>query len=526
MRDKAPVRLLVQSRRWRNPARLRSYEDHGSDRDFCSRAGESASRFGAFAAFRTGTFVAVFGRRSWSDLAPTILSARSIALADQAVVSGASFATMILLSRWTGPDQIGFYSIGTSILVTYLGIQDSLVSLPYTIQQSQSADPSAERAGGSLVHSVLWSSVGSAFLAIAALVALWMGSHAAIATMIGALAGAAPFALLREFCRRFAFAHLQMIRALTLDAATAAVQLFGLFWLGWSGKMTAAGAYMTIGVACALTSLSSLFFMRTRFIVRPVKTWDGANRSWRLGKWLLASQTIVSAQSYVTHWLLALSLGATATGVYAACASIVMVANPLVIGIGNTVAPRAARALTEGGPAKLRTEAIESAFLLSAATSLVCLILLLLGERILGFLFHGDVYAHRGSVIAMLGLTTVATAISLPAAISLASIGRPQLIVRFGSMGLALSAALVWLLAPRYGVLGAAFGSFIGNSVNSTGLWVAFVKSLERLDSAEKQTTDRTTDAEFVFPATNSRAVSSVGEKRTRPSSHDSHAES
>jgi O-antigen/teichoic acid export membrane protein len=251
-----------------------------------------------------------------------------------------------------------------------------------------------------------------------------------------------------------------------------------------------------------LTSLCSLFLTRGRFVIRPAQAWETTNRSWSLGKWLLASQTIVSAQSYVTHWLLALSLGVTATGVYAACASVVMVANPLVIGIGNTVAPRAARALKDGGAAKLQAEAIESAFLLGAATSLVCLALLLLGERILGFLFHGDIYAHRGPVIATLGLTMVATAISLPASISLASIGQPQSVVRSGSIGLALTAALVWLLAPRYGVLGAAFGSLIGNLVNSTGLWVAFLTALTRLHVAEKQKANQTQNAEFSLSTT------------------------
>ena len=47
-----------------------------------------------------------------------------LALADQAVV----FLTTVLIARWTSPGCPGSYSIGTSVLVSSLAIQDSLIT--------------------------------------------------------------------------------------------------------------------------------------------------------------------------------------------------------------------------------------------------------------------------------------------------------------------------------------------------------------------------------------------------------------
>src|SRR5690242_2365543 len=74
-------------------------------------------------------------KRVWFVLRQIVSGTRTLALADQAVVSGASFLTLILVSRWTNPSQVGHYSIGISMLLSTIAVQYSLVSLPYTIQR-------------------------------------------------------------------------------------------------------------------------------------------------------------------------------------------------------------------------------------------------------------------------------------------------------------------------------------------------------------------------------------------------------
>src|SRR5438093_6474367 len=73
------------------------------------------------------------------------------------------------------------------------------------------------------------------------------------------LAAAVPFASLREFGRRFAFAHMRVLQSLMLALAASAVQLCGLVWLGSTGRLSAVTACAAIGVAYALPSVAWLY---------------------------------------------------------------------------------------------------------------------------------------------------------------------------------------------------------------------------------------------------------------------------
>ena len=91
------------------------------------------------------------------------------ALFDQAVVSGASFLTMIMIGRWTNPVELGLYAIGVSVLLSFLAIQQTLISLPYQVQRYCPAATAAEHAGGALVQCGLLALLTIVLLTVAAL---------------------------------------------------------------------------------------------------------------------------------------------------------------------------------------------------------------------------------------------------------------------------------------------------------------------------------------------------------------------
>ena len=404
----------------------------------------------------------------------------AMGLADQAVVSGVSFVTTVLISHWTSPSELGLYAIGVSVLISMVAIQDSLILLPYTIQRHQPLSTPHEHAGGTLSHCGLLSAVGLTVLSVIALGLSARGSRPELTAMAWALAGVAPFALLRDFARRFSFAHLHMARALILDIAVAAIQLVALCWLGWTGKMSPVNAYIAIGGACALTGVVWLYFARTNFVVRVDQVPATMKQSWRLGKWLFALQITVSVQAWIPYWLLALGAGTTATGVYAACMSIVLFANPLMIGIGNTLAPKAALALKEGGYARLRREVIQDSLLLCAAMALFCLAIVFAGEDVMALLYHGKEYAGHGQTVLVLALALLASALGMPPTNALQAMERPQAIVWASSVGAIVTVILVWCLMIQWGLLGAAYGFLAGNVAGAVGRWIAFLTLVPR----------------------------------------------
>src|SRR5438552_13765681 len=105
----------------------------------------------------------------WSRLVDTDSGNHALALIDQAVVSGTSFLTTILIGRWCGASELGIYSLGFSLLVSWGCVHQSLIALPYTIYRHRTVrGTQAEYAGSALVQSGLLSTVAMVLLAIAA----------------------------------------------------------------------------------------------------------------------------------------------------------------------------------------------------------------------------------------------------------------------------------------------------------------------------------------------------------------------
>src|SRR3954470_24684248 len=56
-----------------------------------------------------------------------------LSILDQAIYSGTSFVTAILIGRATSPDQLGLYYVVLSIILVLAGAQEQIVSAPYLV---------------------------------------------------------------------------------------------------------------------------------------------------------------------------------------------------------------------------------------------------------------------------------------------------------------------------------------------------------------------------------------------------------
>jgi O-antigen/teichoic acid export membrane protein len=421
----------------------------------------------------------------WTAVMRVVFGTHFLALADQAVVSGTSLLSTVLVGRFTAPSQLGIYTIALSILGSLLAVQDALILLPYTIQRHRPSRSPAEHAGISLLHSGVLAAAATVALALAAVGGLMLGADASLIWLILALVLTVPSAMQREYGRSYAFAHLQVASALILDAAVAALQLGILGWLAWTGRMSAIGACAALGGACALTSIVWLYYARSNFLIRADQVQQATKESWGLGKWLCAGQLTVSMQGYASYWLLPLLVGMSETGVYAACNSIASLANPLLTAFRNTLTPRAVLAFKEGGGANLRRQAVRDALVLVGAMSLFSVAILLGGDILMRVVYHEPEYGGRSHVVTVLAIAMTAGAAGAPASNALASMERPQTIVLATSVGTVVTVAAVWILSIEWGLLGAAYGFLAGNVAGAAARWVAFLAVLARPDPAD-----------------------------------------
>jgi O-antigen/teichoic acid export membrane protein len=397
------------------------------------------------------------------------------ALIDQAVVSGASFLSTVIVGRWGHSSELGTYSIAISVLVSLVVTQESLVAWPYTIQRHETPEFPAEHAGGFLIQSVLLSAFAAAALITAGLSLSSTGVEQHLIALAWVLAATTPFALLREFARRISFAHLKMKQALLLDLAAAVVQLAGLGLLVWTGELSAASACAAIGVACAVTGIGWLYLVRKRFAFCWHRVPATLYSSWRVAKWLFANQIALSFQSYIGYWILAWTKGVAVAGVYTACMSIALFSNPFILGSSNSLVPRAALAWVEGGPTRLRRDSGRALIPLVAGMTVFCAIVFLAGDRLASILFSTNEYAGQGETITVLALAMLALAVGLPTTSALTSMGRADVVLWAGLGSAILTCLLVGGLGTVWGLVGAAYALLAGNLAKSAACWGVFV---------------------------------------------------
>lgn len=412
-------------------------------------------------------------RGGWAAIVRIMSGTHVLALMDQAVVSGTTFLSTVLVGRWSGPSQLGIYTIGLSVLASVIAVQDALILLPYTIKRHHPSRTPAEQAGLSLLHTEFLAAAAAAGLALMAVA--FGATHTDLMWLMCVLVLTVPFVLQREFGRTCAFARLQVVDALFLDASVAALQLGVLGWLGWSDRMSAVGACAALGVGCSLPSLVWLYRARSEFVIRMDQLRQATAESWRLGKWLCAGQVTVTIHGYASFWMLPRLISMAETGVFAASYSVASLANPILRAFRNTLTPRAVLAFKEGGGARLRRQAVRDALVLVGAMSLFCLVVLLGGGTLMSAVYRGPEYGGQGHIVTVLALAMLAGAAGLPASNALVSMERPQTIVLATSVGAVGTVLAVWIFSIEWGLLGAAYGFLTGNVAGTAARWATFL---------------------------------------------------
>ncbi|HUG89372.1 MAG TPA: hypothetical protein VML55_00975 [Planctomycetaceae bacterium] len=392
-----------------------------------------------------------------------------LAVVDQAVVSGTGFATSVLIGRLCSKAELGTYFLALSVVLFIRGMQEQIVSAPYTVYaQRRTGRELASYTGSVFVHQGLLT-----LLALAAVVGVGLAAHAGFGATILATPGAAvallaaiPFLLFREHLRQFAFARFRIATVIAIDAAVAVVQLGGLAVLAATGALHVASVYAVMGGACLVACGAWLVLGGRPFCVERLRLWPDWIHNWQFGRWMLASFLVGSSAPYVMPWFVAALRGAAETGVLAACSTLVGLANAFVMGVTNHLSPQAAQAFAAGGTPALRRVLCKTAALFLATLGIFCLVAILAGDS-LAVLVYGQKYAGAGAIIAVYALALLASSLAITAANGLCAMERPSANFAADVATLAATVVSAALLVPACGVLGAALAALCGNAASA-----------------------------------------------------------
>ena len=426
-------------------------------------------------------------RRGWparlrGAIGPTARQG-GLALADQFVVSGASFLTTVLIGRNCTENELALYALAGSVVVLGTSLQLAIISVPYSIHGARLPDEDrAGYAGSTLAHQAVLSGLLAACLGVAAGVLGWTGGAAGSAATAGILAVVIAPMLLKEYVRRIEMAHLRVASACRLDAATAALQIGGLLFLAQQALLSARTAYAMIGVACGLAAARGLWSRRAGYALRLASVGGDFRRGWTIGKWVLVAQVINSTVAAVVPWLLALLRPTTAeTAVFAACQGVALLANPFLLGMSGFVGPKAVHAYAAGGVDELRSVVSRMAWFIAAIAAAFVVLMLVCGEQLVVALY-GRQYAGHGATVCVLAAGVFAYAIGLAPDLGLWAIRRAELIVKPRLIGLALTLVAGLILVPPFGVLGGASGFLAGNTVATIAIIVTYRATISSND--------------------------------------------
>jgi O-antigen/teichoic acid export membrane protein len=283
---------------------------------------------------------------------------------------------------------------------------------------------------------------------------------------------AAPPALLREYCRQFCFAHFLFAQSALLDLAVGSMQITTLLLLGRYHMLTAPTALFASGGACGSVALCWLWAQRRAFTLSYAQSVVHLGRNWHLGKWICASTMLMLLSNSLYPWLLTVFRDATATGIFAACWSLVSLANPLLFGLGNFLGSRTVYAASTGRQT-LRAVVANATLVFASVALVLGLILTWIGDRLLERLY-GNSYAGNDMPIRMLAGSILFWAIGFSVEHGLQALERPDLNLMVNSLAFGFTLTAGVFLVRSYGVLGAACSLVLLSGFAATLRHVAF----------------------------------------------------
>ena len=162
----------------------------------------------------------------------------------------------MIVGRQAGADELGAYALRFTFLILFACVQDSLVTLPFTVFCRDRQETRGEIYAGTVaLQALIVAALSTLILLVASLVMTAFDSMMPLAKVFAALALLMPAFHCWEFASRFGFAQLRFRAVLVLDLATAVLVVLNLAVLAACDWLTATTAFVAVGGASGLTAI-------------------------------------------------------------------------------------------------------------------------------------------------------------------------------------------------------------------------------------------------------------------------------
>jgi O-antigen/teichoic acid export membrane protein len=405
-----------------------------------------------------------------------------LSLADQAIVSGTSFVTAVIVARGTSEDELGSYYLLLSIVLIISGIQDQVVASPFIVHsKGLSGRELAEYRGSTWIHHFLLTAVVWVALLLTT-IGLSLGATQGVPG-IQALLWVSPLLLLREGIRRFALADLRLVTVIVVDVLVLVLQVGGLALLAYSGRLSLLYVFAAMGVACALASAGWCLMRRPAVCFQWHRFLSDWWHNWSFGKWALQSYLLGNLTPYLMLWILNAFMGTGPTGVFGACVALLGITNIFVLGVGNVLLPQSADVFRKRGSSGLRRLLLKIAGFLVLVLGTVCLAVVLVGEQV-AVIVYGEHFKGCEPILIALAFNVLFSSLQMTGGMGLCAINRPRANLVADLCWTSATLLLAVVLVPSYGVFGASLATVAGTAVGTLARFAILMRALECLPDA------------------------------------------
>ncbi len=401
-------------------------------------------------------------------------------LADQMLISGTNFVTMVFLARGLGPAAFGTFVLTYTVLQFANSLQGALIIQPHSVlgatrQGRDYVDYTASTALTQLALAALAALVALAAAAVA------YGAGWSVAPLLLALAPTAVAWQLQEFVRRVLYTEVRLAAALANDVISYGGQTVAIVALAWFGVLTGPMALYVIAATSAVAVVLGAWQLRGSLFGRVDRAAFGEN--WRYGRWLGGAEIGYWLSSQMYLYLSGMMLGPLAAGVMKAGYVIFGPARVLGFFLRTVLPTFFARTLAADGKLGLHAQMKLVYWFSIPVLGAYCLLVAVFADPLVRLLY-GESYTGHTAVVVLYALFAF-TAFMASIVSSALRAQRKTRYIFATQMAAILTLPAGWLLIRQFGVEGAVAGMILTSLVLNVSYWRAYRRGLQPADPAE-----------------------------------------
>ncbi|MBN1972131.1 MAG: lipopolysaccharide biosynthesis protein [Sedimentisphaerales bacterium] len=405
-------------------------------------------------------FITLFFRPSFSQAI--------IVITDQGFCSIANFLTGVLVARACSKEEYGVFVIGLTILYLMTGLQNSLISGPYTILYPRcEVDERCKYLGSTLIHQIFLLILTAIAFIIGSLICFFIKANPVLTSNLFMLSLASFAVMIREFVRLTMLAELKVWLNLAMSLVINISTVTAMLIVYKTKILTLSNAYLIMTCCSGIPALYITGIYVKKMVLIKSRIWNDFKLNFKLGKWLVGRTFAYMGSNQVYPVALAAFHGTATVALYGACLQLANLLNPLCTGMNIFLMPKLSH-LSVHDPQKTDKLVLYVMVWLALMLAMLFLVMLFIGNWAVTKLY-GQNYMDLNPVLLMCILAISASVLSSP--ISIAIDARKGTLITFKGrvFGAILSLTIGLVCVIFRGPVGAALGLFISHVL--TGLY-------------------------------------------------------